>query len=115
MLKHHNDIKVKEFYDCHAGHGRTLARLVMQAHDSQCRIQFMHDDTLAPGTSIGEHPHYQEEEIYYIINGTGHFIYDGQSFPANSGDVLICSPGHSHGIVNTGNTDLRLIVFNVRD
>ena len=114
MLKTATETETKEFHDCHDGQGLTIARLVLGHADSACGIQFMHDDLLVPGASIGEHPHHQEEEIYYIVSGRGHFIYDGQKVPAETGAVLVCSPGHSHGIINTSDAELRLLVFNVR-
>lgn len=113
MIRKRSDMTCRDFYDCHDGSGLTRAHLVLQAADSAAGIQLMHDDIIAPGASIGEHPHHNEEEIYFIAAGQGIFISDGQEQPAAAGDVLLCKSGHSHGIINNSDQDLRLLVIAV--
>ncbi len=103
--------EIKDFYDCHNGTGLTKARIVLGRDDTASDIRFIHDDILPPGASIGEHPHDDTEELYYIVSGRGTMILDGKEYAAGPGDIAICSPGHSHGIVNSGETDLNLIVL----
>ena len=82
----------------------------MVAGDSELGIQFVHDDILPPGTTIGEHSHIGNEEIYFIVDGEGTLILDGVQHSVSSGDISLCRSGHSHGLINSGKTDMRLLV-----
>lgn len=61
---------------------------------------------LDPGTSVGEHVHASNEEIYWILSGEGVFLDDGVETPASPGDMLLTLQGHRHGLVNTGSHPL---------
>jgi quercetin dioxygenase-like cupin family protein len=65
--------------------------------------------TLQPGSSIGYHLQ-QDDEIYYIISGTGEMKMNGKTFPVKSGDAILTRPGSSHGLTPTGNQELTLII-----
>lgn len=61
---------------------------------------------VAPGASIKEHVHDQDEEVYIVISGKGVYTEDGKEFPIKEGDVLILRRNHSHGMRSTGETPL---------
>lgn len=99
---------------CHEGEG-TLAwrdvfpRELLAGH----RLRFLHDNVLPPGVSIGIHAHRDDEEYYVIIAGRGTMTLDGVAHPVGPGDVTGVFPGGSHGLVNDGDEDLRVLVFSV--
>ncbi|MEO1130883.1 MAG: cupin domain-containing protein [Planctomycetota bacterium] len=95
---------------CHGGVGRLLCRVVMEEGESDVGIRFMHDDVLEPGASIGEHLHADDEEIYFVVEGSGTMILDGAQRPIGPGDVSLVKRGHTHGIVNSQDGPMRLIV-----
>jgi len=64
---------------------------------------------LEPGSSIGEHPHPNTDELYLIMEGHGTGILDGERFPVGPGDLFILKAGHSHGLVNDSGE--RLVLF----
>ena len=99
---------------CHGGKG-TLAWIgVLGREDLPGRqVNFVHDDVLAPGVSIGLHPHTEDEEYYYIISGQGTMTLDEQRFEVSAGDITAVFPGGRHALENTGTADLRLLVFSV--
>lgn len=64
---------------------------------------------LAPGqVSCPYHFHHAEEELYYVLEGTGRLRYDGQERRLRPGDVIGCppGPGSSHHIENDGDVPL---------
>ncbi|BDU74032.1 cupin domain-containing protein [Mesoterricola silvestris] len=61
---------------------------------------------LEPGSSIGEHPHPNTDELYLILEGRGTGILDGERFPVGPGDLFILKAGHSHGLVNDSDAPL---------
>jgi len=71
--------------------------------DKDCKIMRM---ALAPGASIGHHRHEGSCEIIHILEGEGHFIYDGQNEPFHSGDTHYCPDGHAHSMHNDAPTPL---------
>ncbi|MBI1760776.1 MAG: cupin domain-containing protein [Acidobacteria bacterium] len=64
---------------------------------------------LHPGAAIGYHPQ-KEDEVYYILSGTGVMQMNGQEFPVAAGDAILTRPGSSHGLKQTGKDDLTLII-----
>jgi len=78
-----------------------------------CRLNFVHDDVLAPGVSIGVHRHDGDEEYYYIVAGRGQMTLDNELFEVEAGDMACVFPGGCHGLKNNGTEDLRIVVFSV--
>jgi mannose-6-phosphate isomerase-like protein (cupin superfamily) len=74
-------------------------------------VRFVHDDVLPPGVSIGIHAHPTREEYYYVVSGRGVMTLDGERHEVGPGDITAVYPGGSHGIENTGDEDMRIIVI----
>lgn len=64
---------------------------------------------LHAGAAIGYHLQ-KEDEVYYILSGTGVMQMNGQEFPVKAGDAILTRPGSSHGLKQTGKEDLTLII-----
>lgn len=64
---------------------------------------------LHKGSAIGYHPQ-QEDEIYYIVSGTGIMKMNKDSFAVKAGDSILTRPGNSHGLQQTGEEDLVVII-----
>jgi len=113
MIRHKDEMREGQTESCHNGTGKIAIRQVLEKGDSQVGIRFMHDDTLEPGTTIGEHPHDGGEEIYFVVEGHGTMMLDGKPHPIGPGDISLVERGHSHGIVNSGDSPMRLLVIEV--
>jgi mannose-6-phosphate isomerase-like protein (cupin superfamily) len=68
-----------------------------------------HKRVLHPGASIGYH-NQETDEVYYIDSGTGKMTINGNTFDVKPGDGILTRTGSSHSIVQTGSTDLTIIV-----
>ena len=64
---------------------------------------------LKPGSAIGYHLQ-KEDEIYYILSGTGLMKMNGDSFGVKTGDAILTRPGSSHGLRQTGTDSLAIII-----
>lgn len=64
---------------------------------------------LQPGAAIGYHLQ-KEEEIYYILSGTGEMNMNGKKFPVKAGDAIMTMPGNYHGLTQTGKENLVVII-----
>ena len=64
---------------------------------------------LKPGSAIGYHLQ-KEDEIYYVLSGRGIMQMNGKEFPVGPGDAILTRPGASHGLKQTGQEDLVIII-----
>ncbi len=66
---------------------------------------------LAPGNTIGYHSHSGDNEIFYILKGTGIYTDNGTEVRIRPGDVTVCNDGESHGLVNDGDEAIEFIAL----
>lgn len=71
--------------------------------------------SLEPGSSIGEHTHVNEREIYHILEGSGLICDNGEDIIVNPGDVNLTKSGDRHSIRNIGETTLKFIAIIIMD
>ncbi len=61
------------------------------------------------GAAIGYHRQ-DEDEIYYVLSGTGELTLNGQRSAVGPGTAILTRPGSSHGLRQVGPDDLVLII-----
>jgi mannose-6-phosphate isomerase-like protein (cupin superfamily) len=66
--------------------------------------------TIMPDGQSREHYHHELEEAYYLLTGQAHMTVDEEIRTVGPGDTIVIPPGARHRIVNTGDTDLVMIV-----
>jgi len=64
---------------------------------------------LLPGEKLGGHYHHKVEETFYVVEGKGCFIVNGQDFSAEPGDVFRMETNDKHDILNNGMDNLKLV------
>jgi mannose-6-phosphate isomerase-like protein (cupin superfamily) len=106
ILEHEKDIAKSE-PGTHNGGGNTTGYSFFTKADS-LKMTFR-KRVLHPGSAIGYHLQ-KEDEIYYVISGTGEMRMNGKSFPVKAGDAILTRPGSSHGLKQTGKSDLVIII-----
>jgi len=115
LLKKREDMARQPLENCHGGTGALDWIVVLDHNDLKDRgLNFVHDDILPPGVSIGAHKHTKDEEYYYIVSGKGTMTLDQDRFEVTEGDMTAVYPGGVHGLENTGTEDLRIIVISAR-
>jgi uncharacterized cupin superfamily protein len=58
------------------------------------------------------HNHHANEEMFFVLEGTGTLRFGSNEYPVRKGDFICCPPGGpevAHQLVNTGATELRYI------
>ena len=65
--------------------------------------------TLKPGSGIGLHEQ-KEDEIYYVLSGTGTMTLDGKTVNVTPGTAVLTRPGSSHSLRQTGSDDLVILI-----
>jgi mannose-6-phosphate isomerase-like protein (cupin superfamily) len=106
ILEHETDIAKTE-PGTHNGGGNTIGYSFFSKADGLKMV--FRKRVLHPGSTIGYHLQ-NEDEIYYIISGTGEMQMNGETFPVKAGDAILTRPGSSHGLKQTGNDNLTIII-----
>jgi len=63
------------------------------------------------------HSHKANEELFFIIEGSGELRVGAERFPLKQGDVVCCPPGGpetAHQIVNTSDAELKYLAVSTR-
>lgn len=106
LLEHESNIG-KEEPAPHNGSGTSTAySFFSTAADSKLVFR---KRVLHPGSAIGYHRQ-KEEEIYYIVSGTGEMKMNNEVFAVQPGDAILTFKGSSHGLKQTGTEDLVIII-----
>ena len=106
ILEHEKDIAKNE-PGTHNGGGSTVGYSFFSNADG-LKLVFR-KRVLHPGSAIGYHLQ-KEDEIYYIVSGTGEMQMNGKNFPVKEGDAILTRPGSSHGLKQTGKDDLVILI-----
>ena len=70
--------------------------------------------TVAPGGASAIVSYANEEQIYFILDGTGTLIYGERQAPVRKNDFMYLPPGVRHGVANPSSQPLRLLVMGYR-
>jgi uncharacterized cupin superfamily protein len=95
----------------HDGQDAVLGGTVLTREQLGCGawrfVDFWH---IPPGASIGEHRHEHGRELYFVIAGHGTMATNGDYFDVGPGDCVLNEPGDCHGLANTSDADLVVLV-----
>lgn len=73
---------------------------------------------VAPGkTNCPLHSHRMEEEMFFVLEGTGALRYGDATYPLKPSDIVACptgGPETAHQILNTGTTEMRYLALSTR-
>jgi mannose-6-phosphate isomerase-like protein (cupin superfamily) len=104
------NIKDEEVMDTtYLAHNGAIAQMILDRRTLK-EIGFLATARLAPGRRI--EPHIDPmEEIYFIMDGEGEMGVDEETKHVVPGDAIWIPTGSSHGLANTGNEDLVILVI----
>lgn len=89
--------------------GEGTVKLTALCRELPAHVRLFSEITLAPGSSIGEHAHEGETELFYFMSGTATVLDDGARKTARPGDVMSTGGGHSHSVINEGDEDVVML------
>jgi uncharacterized cupin superfamily protein len=64
------------------------------------------------------HSHRVQEEMFFVLEGTGEVRIGAERYPIRAGDIIACptgGPETAHQIINTGKTELRYLAVSTRE
>ena len=101
-----------EFKCIRNGNGEAeMHKILNNAEELYGKGRMFNHMILAPGRSIGEHRHEGDNEIFYVLKGSGTYSDNGNLVRVFPGDTAICSSGETHSLVNDGDEPLELIAL----
>ena len=68
-----------------------------------------HRVRIEPGAEISPHVHEASAETFYILAGTGVFLWSGDTVPFATGSIGLAPAGFTHGLRNTGTKRVELL------
>jgi len=68
-----------------------------------------------PGQAHALHAHHGMDKMYFVLEGRGRFLLDGQELPMKAGDLLIAPDGVPHGVRNDSGERLLVMAVLARD
>lgn len=96
-----------EHYENRAGgKGWIHMERLLTAEEMQGHVKMYAKVTVDIGASIGYHPHHEDSESYYILQGRAKYTENGMEQTISIGDVTFTPAGSQHGIENIGDEPL---------
>ena len=97
----------------HGGEGLCRNCRVLGPESFDTPVRFLYYTVLPSGASFGEHTHGDDNEVYLVLEGSGLYSMYGEAASVEAGDVLINKPFAFHFLKNTGDSEMRVLVFEV--
>lgn len=97
----------------HAGEGEIAFVRPFEGEDFETDMAFIDYVEIPPGCSIGRHQHGNNEEVYFIVSGTGCMTTNGVDHRVETGDLILNRPRWEHGLHNDGEKPLAVLVWEV--
>jgi uncharacterized cupin superfamily protein len=67
--------------------------------------------------AVPRHAHHVNEEMFFVLNGSGLYRVGDETYPIREGDLIAAPAGDvttAHHIVNTSDAELRYLAFSTR-
>ncbi|MEK5071622.1 cupin domain-containing protein [Sporosarcina sp. FSL K6-1508] len=102
----------KELEICHEGEGFIKKKRAFSFEDFESSLDFIDYIEIPPKAKIGIHQHDLNEEVYFIVSGTGMMhLNNGQERIIKSGDVIVNPVYGTHGLVNNSEDEMKVFIF----
>lgn len=114
MMTSHDGRAVEKVEQMAGGKGHVLIERLLNEEQLNGKCGLYAKVTLEPGCTLGVHGHTGETETYYLLSGEGMYYDNDKSYPVKAGDVTFCEDGGTHGLDNTGDTDLTFMALIIK-
>lgn len=97
------------FHKPELGFHHVAARWLVDAGTAQSEALIVGQSTFVPGGAHLLHRHDRAEEFFFVIEGTGVHLVDGQQIAMTPGDIVFTTRDEWHGFRNTGSRPVRAV------
>jgi mannose-6-phosphate isomerase-like protein (cupin superfamily) len=109
MIRKNSEMEKEVREKMRGGEGPVDILHVFRSTELKGRTRLFARLRLPEGSSIGFHRHEGEEEIFYILSGTGDVSEGAPSVRVGPGDAVHTGDGGGHSIANPGPGPLELL------
>ena len=109
MIKRNRDMEKELRQQMRGGKGEVEILHIFRKEEMKGKMRLHARLRLPPGSSIGYHTHDGEEEVFYILCGSGQVSDNGVVSAVGPGDALLTGGGGGHSIENVGGEPLELV------
>ncbi|WP_422133981.1 cupin domain-containing protein [Endozoicomonas sp. ALD040] len=110
---------IRNFYTCdnevehnsHDGNGSIEIYRAFRRKDFNGAWDFAIRVVMPTGSSMGEHSHANDEEMYIILKGEGTMTIDGKERRVSTGDMIVNKPYGCHSLVNDSSEEIELLII----
>ena len=113
-------MKIHNFLECnmkdevvHEGEGVCKHSVIFEGEEIEAPVSFINYTIIPPSASFGLHAHENDNEFYVVLEGEGVYQQGDEKVNVKKGDIMMNAPYTQHGICNTGEKDMKLLVFEV--
>jgi mannose-6-phosphate isomerase-like protein (cupin superfamily) len=97
----------------HGGEGTARYRRALDPTVFETNWSYMDHLLLPPGGSEGAHRHPGIEEVYYVLNGDGQALVNGETVEIHKGDAVPVLLNEPHSFKNNGTHDLEFMIIGI--
>jgi len=97
----------------HGGKGTVFYRRALGPEVFRTNWGYVDHVSIPASTSLGYHRHDLQEEIYYVISGSGRAIVKGETVAISAGDAVPIRLREAHAFENSAAGDLELMVIGI--
>jgi mannose-6-phosphate isomerase-like protein (cupin superfamily) len=97
----------------HGGIGLLEKVRAFTSDDFESQIAFIDYVVVPPGTTVGYHRHGNDEEVYFIIEGSGIMRDENSEIAVKKGDIILNTRYGSHGLSNNTNDNIVILILEV--
>lgn len=109
----HQQVRIRE--QVRGGEGALAFHDFLLAEESFGAGKLFSRTVLPAGSSIGEHRHDGEFEVYYVLAGTVEVLDGGVWTELQRGDMHLCANGESHALRNAGASEAEVLMLILLD
>ena len=109
----HQQVRIRE--QVRGGEGALAFHDFLLAEESFGAGKLFSRTVLPCGSSVGEHRHEGEFEIYYVLAGAVEVLDNGAWIALQRGDTHLCANGESHALRNTGENEAEVLMLILND
>jgi len=99
----------------HGGIGSITFRRLMTSADFLTKIDFVDFTLIGPGSTIGNHQHVGNEELYLVLSGTPLVRVNGEERRLTRSDIAVVRSGESHELINDSPDEVEILVVQVSE
>lgn len=114
MIRRKKERQVETKENLRGGVGKVQFAHLLAADETGGRLKLAAVLTFPPGASVGEHPHADDAELYWMIEGKLTATDNNENLTFTPGDVIWTDNGSTHSLRNESDKPAKLLAIIVR-